>query len=127
MNYLKTLDNNTTVSFTDFLRLRRQIHELADRARLEKEAEVIRKTGYSRDEVGEFRSLFNGAGGGGGSVKELFSFHDLIVTMRGSIPLGEKIGKELKAIYDETLPPGAVRDLDFPEFLLLMHRILEID
>jgi Ca2+-binding EF-hand superfamily protein len=123
---LRSLDKGASgYSFEDFLRLKRHIVMLADRGRLERETEAIRKQGFSRQEVGEFRALFNGDDPS--APRDSFSFRDLIETLTGTIPLTGKIGEELKAVYEASLPRNAVRDLDFPQFLQLMRKLLSMN
>jgi len=114
------------LDFKDFLRLMQQLRELQDKAKVSKEMDAVNDTNFSVQEVSDFRQLFLEGDSGTGD----FSLEEAKKMINKITPLGDKYSKELTKIFREVCGEDAegYRDLvDFPDFLLLMKRLLEVN
>merc|ERR1712232_323656 len=89
-----------------------------------KETKVIAQTGFSNEEVVEFRSLFVSAGLEHLQERTKIVFDDFVIMLDCIMGLGPTEVEELSTLFNK-FTPDRRRGADFPEFLLLMHRILE--
>jgi len=119
------LDDNGSGSldFREFVQFMDKFRELEQQERIERERNAIDATTFSTKEAEEFREHFLTASGG---VPDL-TIGCLLNLLRRIMPLGDRNMAELnKHIRDVVQSDGrAVEQVDFPEFLLLMHRLLE--
>lgn len=137
LKLLQEVDADTSgrLDFADFLRLMRQLHDLENLQSRHDEEQAIMQTLFTQTEVEEFRTLFlraerteeEAADGGRRRQLSLARFREMIGTI---CPLGESHVAELMAVLRETLGlceghVGLEAGMDFPEFLLLMRRLLD--
>jgi len=124
-------DGSGTLDFGDFLQVMQRIRERRDQEKLTKELTAIKETGFLQNEVKEFRELFRSNCAVGEfrmpknevvrllckacdfQMKQLTEFSDIFheVVERHTNP------------QDSEVPDNC----DFPEFLWLMQKLLEID
>merc|ERR1740121_2835054 len=105
----------------------RQLQEMADQARLDKELATMEATGFSKAEVAEFRRFFiafdedqNG----------YMSLEEAMAMMKDICPFGAKNAAEFTKIFDEVVQDGAGKNpghATFPDFLFLMRRLLDVN
>ncbi|CAK9078725.1 Caltractin (20 kDa calcium-binding protein) (Centrin) [Durusdinium trenchii] len=127
------------LGFKDFLKLMRLFREFQDRERSKKEAQAIEDTGFNSSEVAQFRDFFlaahahsNSRSAGPGVEICFDQFWKMIFDIT---PLGDSLTAQLKNIFHQFTQknPNAVRskqrveDADFPEFLLMMKHLLDIN
>merc|ERR1712080_765176 len=100
---------------------------MEQRDQRKKELRAVEDTGFTVHEVEEFRELFLASGDGNS-----LSFQDLRKMLCTICPLGDKNATELnghlRKITQRRNKAGGVEDIsdmDFPEFLWLMHRLLD--
>lgn len=113
--------------FKEFLKILQEVRAIYSRSCFEEESEAVEKAGFTADEVHEYRQIFVRHDYDGNSKITLDEFKDLISVV---CPMGEKTSAELTTIFYEVCKPGiALRGeyLGFPEFLLLMKRVAEIN
>lgn len=120
-------DGSGSLDFQDFMRLMQQLQELQNQEKMTKEHRAIKETGFSQQEISEFRELFLANDAGTGSI----SFQKLTKMLAPFCPLGDKNVSELSGLVRSTT--GKTRGtegfdtLDFPGFVILMHRLMEIN
>lgn len=127
------------LGFKDFLKLMRLFREFQDRERSKKEAQAIEDTGFNSSEVAQFRDFFlaahahsNSRSAGPGVEICFDQFWKMIFDIT---PLSDSLTAQLKNIFHQFTQknPNAVRskqrveDADFPEFLLMMKHLLDIN
>eukprot|EP00927_Polykrikos_kofoidii_P084914 TRINITY_DN9096_c0_g1_i2.p1 TRINITY_DN9096_c0_g1~~TRINITY_DN9096_c0_g1_i2.p1 ORF type:complete len:1192 (-),score=161.11 TRINITY_DN9096_c0_g1_i2:16-3591(-) len=130
-------DGNGSLNFHDFLRLVRQFRDLEDQERAAKEQHAIEETSFEAHEVNDFRELFLIPHATHDGYLTLDEFKDMIATV---CPLGDKNATDLTAMFYTKASGGLKtrsskrvfvteqepRDMiDFPEFLLLMKKLLD--
>jgi len=121
-------DGDGSLDFPDFLRLMRQFHDLQDRERVAKEQRAIEETCFSSTEVRGFRELFLVSDDGSGEL----SLSEVKRMIHMICPLGDKyietLTKEFRKITGQQQRVEGNRDqADFPEFLWLMKRLLDVN
>jgi len=129
-------DGSASLSFGDFMRLMAGLRDLEQKDHHAKELKAVEDTGFSSKEVDEFRELFLSAG----NCCSTLDFKELCDMLRAICPLGDKNVRELRAHWQDVTgrqmePLGVGQDsinvhgaeLDFPEYLRLMHRLMEVD
>jgi len=122
-------DGSGSLDFQDFLRLMRTCREMQDRERILKEHKAVVDTLFSTTEVQEFRELFLATDDSNNGELSLPEFKRMI----GSIcPLGDKISAELTVLFrgitcKQKGVEGHRDQADFPEFLWLMRKLLDIN
>lgn len=119
-------DNAGNLDFHGFLQLMRQVHDHEEHERVAKEHLAVKEAGFNRREVEEFRELYMG-GDIENSCRELTfaAFRRMIGTV---CPVGERNTQTLTDIFNSTvLERDGTRTADFPEFLLLMRKLLDTD
>lgn len=126
---LREADKNQDgyLDFNEFLYLTNKFHTLQDVRRLAKEQETIQETGFTYQEVAEFRDLFLASCGGDDGV----SFNEVKYMMNLITPLGDLLLFDLEqhfrnAIgFHKTTLDEDLQQADFPEFLKLMKILLD--
>jgi len=123
-------DGNNALEFGDFLRIMRHLRDVEDQLRVGKEREAFNATKFTPQEVEEFRELFLSAGQG---LKEL-GFSEVKELLKCIVPMGTKNVEDLKRKFDEQSAgkqcgdlQGDDEGLDFPEFLLFMRSLLDMN
>jgi Ca2+-binding EF-hand superfamily protein len=117
-------DGNGKLEFYEFLQLMRLMQNQVDQRRLDKEKTAVEATGFQREEVVEFRKIFqmfDSDGSGEMSIDEFIQLIGSIVTVKGDAKV-----QELKNMITE-VDDGGDRELDFPEFLRIMRKIQDED
>jgi len=119
-------DRSGTLDFGDFVRLVRQWRDVEEKDKYAKEAAAIKASGFAAPEVRDFRELFMG------TVKERarLTLEDLETMLSSTIPLGHRNLQDLKRMYQEEAKPKPheyTDKLDFPEFLLFMRRLIDMN
>lgn len=115
--------------FKDFLKLMRLISDFQDKERAQTEATCIKNTGFNSSEVQDFRELFLEMDEGYGVV----TFESCRSMIHAITPLGDNLTHQLKRIFDiQTRKKvqngrGNTDEADFPEFLLLMKQLLDMN
>merc|ERR1712151_780360 len=111
------------IDFPEFLHLMRLFSDNLSKEKLQKERSAVKETAFSMDELKEFRKVFrmydvdrNGT----------FDFEELQQMIAVLVPhaTGHKATKQLMNMMIEMDEDGT-HTLDFPEFLLLMKKILK--
>jgi len=128
-------DGNGSLDFKDFIRLMDQLRELQLKDQRDKEVKAVQETEFSSREVEEFRELFLNSTSGNRAL-----MFEILVSMLSSIcPLGSKnigvLREHLHDIIADHRQGGTANsenqevadDLDFPEFLWLIHRLLAVN
>jgi len=128
LEIMKEVDGNGngSLDFQDFMNLMKQFRELQDRERVNKEHMAISETGFSVQEVTDFRELFLASDDGSGelTLQEVTRMINMIT------PLGDKYKAELQGIFHSVTGKqmrveGSRDQADFPEFLWLMRILLD--
>eukprot|EP00930_Biecheleria_cincta_P069678 TRINITY_DN57389_c0_g1_i1.p1 TRINITY_DN57389_c0_g1~~TRINITY_DN57389_c0_g1_i1.p1 ORF type:complete len:1135 (-),score=281.36 TRINITY_DN57389_c0_g1_i1:70-3474(-) len=122
-------DPSGSLGFRDFVQLLRLFREFQDLERAEKEQNAIKVTGFSPTEVQEFRDLFLDTDDGIG----LITFEDFRGMIHMITPMGDNLSTELQKMFLEftkkKIDPrhDAQPQADFPEFLLLMKHLMDVN
>eukprot|EP00927_Polykrikos_kofoidii_P055826 TRINITY_DN50020_c0_g1_i1.p1 TRINITY_DN50020_c0_g1~~TRINITY_DN50020_c0_g1_i1.p1 ORF type:complete len:1102 (+),score=186.79 TRINITY_DN50020_c0_g1_i1:137-3442(+) len=121
-------DRSGSLDFEDFLRFSAQFMELTQKDQLERETNAIVQTSFTKREVEEFRELFLS----GGNNQTGLAYEDVKFMLSNTCPLGDKNLQELNGILASIVSASgssaiATGLLDFPDFLLLMHQLLEVN
>jgi len=140
-----------SLDFPDFLRLMRQVDDMQDNLRIAKESFAVERTKFSSREVEEFRRIFLGEELEDGSVRGMLQLEEFLEILGPVVGLGRAHQEELTQLFfdidahmREDLKQKVVAPLspknqryghmpintpriavDFPEFLVLMHVVLE--
>lgn len=129
-------DGNGSLDFADFLRMMRQFQNMQDAHRIAKEQNAKEITQFNPVEVEAFREIFVGKERKDGSFRSSVSFEEFAGMIGNIIFMNEGNHTQLKDIFNlntdrsedevdtDRISDGG-RTADFPEFLLLMHRILK--
>jgi len=126
-------DGNGSLDFMDFLRLMKQFREVQDRERVAKEQAAMKDTGFTQQEVGEFRELFLASDDGSGEL----SLNEATRMIGMICPLGDIFEKQFIEAFREVTArqtragvfatEGHRDQADFPEFLWLMKKLLDMN
>jgi len=117
-------DGSGSLDFSDFLKLMYLFREFNDRDRVNKEQDAIKETGFSTQEVTEFRDLFLV-----GDRNEM-NFQEFRNMIHQVTPLGDALTLELDGIFREVVcknKRAEKNEADFPEFLLLWKKLLDMN
>lgn len=118
-------DGNGTLDFGDFLRLMRHHHDDCDREELEKINKSIAETGFSDDEAQQFRTIFEQIDSEGTGHISLGDIQRMFNTI---CPLQRQHISELANIFNDVTPGSdAGWEVDFPDFLRVIRRCLDVD
>jgi calmodulin len=117
-------DGNGTLDFGDFLRLMRHHHDDCDREELQKIDTAIAETGFSDDEAQQFRTIFEEVDIESAGHISLSSVQKMI---HGVCPLYRQHIAELTTIFNEVTGPDNPGEVDFPDFLRVLRKVLDID
>ncbi|CAE7503199.1 unnamed protein product [Symbiodinium natans] len=125
------------VVFQDFLKLMQLFREFQDGQRLHKEQQAVQATAFSGSEVAQFRDLFILAANASheSSLPAELSFDQFRNMIHDITPLGDALTADLKDIFakftrrisGEVRSKRSFEDADFPEFLLMMKHLLDIN
>jgi len=109
--------------FREFVQFMDKFRELRQQERIEREQKAIDATHFSSKEAEEFREHFLQASEG----FPVLPIGSLLNLLREIMPLGDRNMAELhKHLGHVSQSDGrAVEEVDFPEFLLLMNRLVE--
>jgi len=129
-------DGSGSLDFRDFMALMERLRELEHRDQRQKEKTAVAETGFSPREVEEFRELFLSSGNG----NNLLSAEELREMLCLICPLGDKNTNELNGHLCSVVtrdmkgseaksPPADVAPsfIDFPDFICLMNRLLQVN
>mmetsp|Transcript_82627 Transcript_82627/g.183496 ORF Transcript_82627/g.183496 Transcript_82627/m.183496 type:complete len:1087 (+) Transcript_82627:87-3347(+) len=124
------MDGSGTLDLRDFIRLMDGLRELEQQDKRDKEMKAVANSGFSPREVAEFRDLFLHSG-----KADHLAIRDLRAMIKSICPLGDKnmaeLNEHIKYVAGASLPADAIHgsaevsDLDFPDFLLLMKRLMD--
>eukprot|EP00746_Dinoflagellata_sp_MGD_P163715 gnl/MRDRNA2_/MRDRNA2_91905_c0_seq1.p1 gnl/MRDRNA2_/MRDRNA2_91905_c0~~gnl/MRDRNA2_/MRDRNA2_91905_c0_seq1.p1 ORF type:complete len:950 (-),score=194.30 gnl/MRDRNA2_/MRDRNA2_91905_c0_seq1:335-3184(-) len=117
-------DGNGTLDFGDFLRLMRHHHDDCDREELEKIDKAIHDTGFSDDEAQQFRTIFEEVDVENAGHIGLSSIQKML---HGVCPLYRTHIAELTALFNEVTGRDGYGEVDFPDFLRVMRKVLDVD
>merc|ERR1712066_127214 len=103
----------------------RQFYDLQEQEKIDKEARAVDETGFSHQEVQDFRELFVASDR---DKDQELSLGDVKRLVGNICTLDEKSTKSLVAAFQEARGPrakavGHPELLDFPEFLCLMRHL----
>jgi len=109
------------LDFPDFLRLMRRVQNDADALLLKREREGIEASGFSHEEVKEFRKVF--------SMCDLdesgdICFEELRLMLQGLCPKVPEATDVLRQAL-EAVDTDGNKELDFSEYLVLMRKIID--
>jgi Ca2+-binding EF-hand superfamily protein len=137
LRLLMEVDENSDgqLDFPDFMRLMRQVHDLQEHDRHDREVKLLEEGHFSREEVDQFRELFTGViTAGGVQGRNTASLSEITQMLGAFVPLDKdhvrKLKEILKEIVRSTEGAGHIssflpNEADFPDFLLLMRRLLD--
>lgn len=117
-------DGNGTLDFPDFLRLMRHHHDDCDREELEKIDKAIHDTGFSDEEAQQFRTIFEEVDLENAGHIGLSSIQKML---HGVCPLYRQHVAELTTIFNEVTGRDNHEEVDFPDFLRVMRKVLDVD
>jgi len=145
-------NGNGNLDFREFVQLMERFRELDQQDHHDKERHATEETGFSSREIEDFREIFLASSD---PQTQQITEQGVMQLMRAVCPLGHSNAAELrqhmKAVVDKAQHTGFTgssaqrkrrsiqgafqqereleqevdRNLDFPEFLLLMHRLLD--
>lgn len=128
-------DGNGSIDFDDFLRFMQVFREEQDEAKIAKEKQAVVETGFTRDEVKDFRSLFLAA-----DTKSTFdlSFAQVKAMIHRIVPIRDdrvtEFGQIFRNVASKPCWPENEGPVDlslcsvtFPQFLRLMRQLLDVD
>jgi Ca2+-binding EF-hand superfamily protein len=121
-------DSSGSLDFSDFVRLMQQLRELRDKELVAKEQEAIRETGFTQQEVKEFREIFLTC-----DVSEVgeVSVSNVRNLIKNICPMGDQNSRQMTEMFravTSTQRADGPRDVaDFPEFLQFMRKILDVN
>eukprot|EP00930_Biecheleria_cincta_P038673 TRINITY_DN26560_c0_g1_i1.p1 TRINITY_DN26560_c0_g1~~TRINITY_DN26560_c0_g1_i1.p1 ORF type:complete len:1192 (-),score=217.37 TRINITY_DN26560_c0_g1_i1:69-3644(-) len=122
-------DLKGSLSFRDFLKLMFGFREFQDKERANKESLAVKETGFSVQEVAEFRELFLASDT---SCSGELNFKEVWEMVNTVTPLGDVLSSQLKVMFNEATMRTSIKgdqnqQADFPELLRLMKRLLDIN
>lgn len=117
-------DGNGTLDFGDFLRLMRHHHDDCDREELEKIEKAISETQFSDEEAKQFRTIFEEMDGEATGHVTLSNVQKML---NGVCPLYRQHIAELTSIFNEVTGPDRNWEIDFPDFLRVLRKVLDVD
>jgi Ca2+-binding EF-hand superfamily protein len=113
-------DGDGKLEFDEYLQLMRLIQDAADLQKIEKEQTAVQATGFLREEVAEFRKVFQVFDSDASGEMSFDEFISLIATL---VPDQDtNMSRELQNMLKDIDKDGN-RSLDFPEFLRIMRRV----
>merc|ERR1711959_381928 len=112
-----------SLEFRDFLALMRKYRDERDAEVLQREESAAAHTGFTRDEVEQFRVIFRH---GDTDKSGDLSLDEIVRMLRTIVPVGSAQLGELAQIVKDVDEDGN-REIDFPEFLHLMGRVQELN
>lgn len=115
-------DRNGSLDFGDFLRLVRECHDIDLWSHFEREQQAIKDSGFTVREVAEFRELFMGE-----EERSVLKLEDMKEMLSKIIPLGHKNSEELGKLFEDMVKGSHDGKALFPDFLLLMRHLLNIN
>jgi len=136
-------DGSGSLDFEDFIRLMRSVHDLKYSTMMEKERKAVKETHFSPPEVHDFRELYMEKACQHTSKLSLAEFREMVARV---CPMGERNSTSLTNLWcevatrftkhdieedDEGQDAASIkqrqihREVDFPEFMVLMRRILD--
>lgn len=128
---MKEVAATGNLNFADFVLTMRQFYDIQTQERLDKEAQLVAETGFTPHEVQGFRELFQKSDENWDQELSLIEVKHMIENV---CPLGDRNMEELVTIYKEVRKEqeaknkkmnGHEDNVDFPEFLLLMRKLLD--
>jgi Ca2+-binding EF-hand superfamily protein len=108
------------VDFKAFLQLVRRCTDLSFKEKVSREKEAVKQTGFTSNEVKEFRELFLGS-----TDRETLALPQFMEMIAPLVPLGHKHSMEITEMFMEVV--GKDKEAEFADFLVLFRRILESD
>jgi len=128
---MKEVDANGDgkLDFEDFVRLMRQFHDIQSQEKIEKELQAIEETSFSAEEVHEFRELFLNTDVDGDLELSITEVKKMIANI---CPVGNNNCDVLQQAFNDVsnkqgMVDGSLDQCDFPEFLWLMRKLLDIN
>merc|ERR1712167_67953 len=113
------------MDFPCFLRLLREFHDMNEQEHLNKEHGQILNSLFSSTEVKAFREIFIYVDD---NSNDSLSFEQVKEMVSRVIPLGDKLTGRLKTMWSRKASEDSDTDrIDFPEFLMLMKRLLDVN
>eukprot|EP00440_Ansanella_granifera_P051785 gb/GFBE01056144.1/.p1 GENE.gb/GFBE01056144.1/~~gb/GFBE01056144.1/.p1 ORF type:complete len:1182 (+),score=250.71 gb/GFBE01056144.1/:1-3546(+) len=127
LSILKESDKNSNgcLDFAEFLILMQKVEDVGHQIQLAKERQVVMETGFSMQEVSDFREVFLDRTGGKAGIP-FQVFKDLISPV---CPMGAKNSQDILNLWNDIIPAvrNEIADADFPDFLAVMRRVLDTD
>jgi Ca2+-binding EF-hand superfamily protein len=111
------------IDFAAFVRLMRNVKDLAELDRIRKERDTVQAVGFSAEEVNEFREVFLGS-----KDRDFLTLAEVQEMLKNIVPMGAKNTERLSKLFSEVVSERSGRkDADFSEFLLLMRGLMDSD
>eukprot|EP00747_Dinoflagellata_sp_TGD_P212903 gnl/TRDRNA2_/TRDRNA2_85935_c0_seq1.p1 gnl/TRDRNA2_/TRDRNA2_85935_c0~~gnl/TRDRNA2_/TRDRNA2_85935_c0_seq1.p1 ORF type:complete len:813 (+),score=232.40 gnl/TRDRNA2_/TRDRNA2_85935_c0_seq1:299-2440(+) len=117
-------DGDGQLTFNEFLKLMRLLQDDKERRALEKERTAVKETGFTYNEVKEFRQVFGMFRHNDNSGE--MSFEEFEAMMANIIPMGDKNAELLHNMLLDNDTDGSLT-VDFPEFLTMMKKVKDDD
>ncbi|OLP95639.1 putative aarF domain-containing protein kinase 1 [Symbiodinium microadriaticum] len=129
---IKEMDSSGdgNLNFNEFLKLMRDLEDSQSKAKYTKEEHVVDQLPFTSHQIRDFREIFIEHDE---DREDLISFKAVQTLLSVLIPMGDRRVLQLSEIWQRNVHvPMAPEDLqswtlDFPDFLLLMHELLETD
>jgi hypothetical protein len=116
-------DPDRKLSFAKFIKLMRCLHDLKDQDPVVRQSDIIAYTRFSPKEVEEFQLIFTRA-----TQRDLMGPNEFIQMVGGCCTIDDNYKDMLRRIFTEVVEVDACsRNATFPDFLLLMRRIVDMD
>jgi len=126
-NLLKEVDGDGSgeIGFLEFLQLMRKFLNESEAEQLRKEKDVIKRTNFAPDEVSLWRDIFlkfDSDGSGGFDITEGKGLLQAV-----GVNLNERAMHDRYLSLFRDVDEDEDGDMDFPEFLLLMRKMIDLD
>lgn len=132
---LREVSSQGALDFQDFILMMRQFHDIQAEEKVKKEKQAAEETGFSQEEIQDFRELFLASMSEHAIQTEELTFADVKSMLMNICTIGVAQMTELKNIFGEAAKkwgksnsgPHHQETIDFSEFLCFMERLLRIN
>jgi Ca2+-binding EF-hand superfamily protein len=118
-------DGSGEIDFSEFLQLMRRFLDESDAAMLLKEKEMVTRTGFEPEEVSQWRDIFIKFDDDGSGAFDPQEGKTLLQAV--GINLNERAMHDRYMVLFNEVDEDLDGNMDFPEFLALMRKLLDLD